>query len=132
MQSVFAIITKSIASEKYFCKEVFCNNFGCDGKKAILGALGRKFSEQLSEFKNPFSERNSILGMAFHDLSSTKTTILGATPGAIPGIDGNPPERFSFAATGKTTPKNNSMVVHKLFRDCLYKLSPLLTPFPLT
>ena len=41
--------------------------------------------------------RNSILGMASHDLSNTKTTILGATPGAIPGIDGNPHERFSFA-----------------------------------
>ena len=29
-------------------------------------------------------------------MSSTKTTILGATPGAILGIDGNPHERFSF------------------------------------
>ena len=35
--------------------------------------------------------------MASHDLSNTKTKILGATPGAIPGIDGNPHERFSFA-----------------------------------
>ena len=41
--------------------------------------------------------RNSILGMASHDLSNTKTTILGATPWAIPGIDGNPHERSSFA-----------------------------------
>ena len=41
--------------------------------------------------------RNSILGMASHDLSNTKTTIHGATPGAIPGIDGNPHETFSFA-----------------------------------
>ena len=31
--------------------------------------------------------RNSILGMASHDLSSTNITILGATPGAIAGID---------------------------------------------
>ena len=31
--------------------------------------------------------RNSILEMASHDLSNTKTTILGATPGAILGID---------------------------------------------
>ena len=31
MQSVFVIITKLIASNKYFCKEVFCNNFGRDG-----------------------------------------------------------------------------------------------------
>ena len=31
MQSVFVIITKLIASKKYFCKEVFCNNFGRDG-----------------------------------------------------------------------------------------------------
>ena len=28
--------------------------------------------------------------MASHDLSNTKTTILGATPGVIPGIDRNP------------------------------------------
>ena len=41
--------------------------------------------------------RNSILGMASHDLINTKPTILGATLGAIPGIAANPPERFSFA-----------------------------------
>ena len=35
--------------------------------------------------------------MASRDLSNTKTTILGATPGAIPIIDGNPHEGFSFA-----------------------------------
>ena len=35
--------------------------------------------------------------MASHDLSNTKTAILGATPGAIPRIDENPHERFSFA-----------------------------------
>ena len=35
--------------------------------------------------------------MASHDLSNTETTILGATPGAIPGIHGKPDERFSFA-----------------------------------
>ena len=40
--------------------------------------------------------RNSILGMASHDLSNTKTTILGATPGVILRIDGHPHERFSF------------------------------------
>ena len=34
--------------------------------------------------------RNPILGMASHDLCSVKTTTLGA----IPGIDGNPHERF--------------------------------------
>ena len=42
--------------------------------------------------------QNSTLGMAFHDLSNTKTTILGTTLGAIPGIDGNPHERSSFYA----------------------------------
>ena len=31
MQSVFVIITKLIASENYFCKEFFCNNFGRGG-----------------------------------------------------------------------------------------------------
>ena len=35
MQSVLAIITKLIASKNYFCKEVFCNNFGRDG--SVLG-----------------------------------------------------------------------------------------------
>ena len=35
--------------------------------------------------------------MAFHDLSNTKTIVLGATPRSIPRIDGNPHERFSFA-----------------------------------
>ena len=29
--------------------------------------------------------------------AAEKATILGATPRAIPGIDGNPHERFSFA-----------------------------------
>ena len=43
------------------------------------------------------SLRNSIFGMASHDLSNTKTRILGATPGAIPGIDGNAHERPSFS-----------------------------------
>ena len=33
---------------------------------------------------------NPILGMASHDLSNAKTISLGAIPGAIPGIDGNP------------------------------------------
>ena len=75
-------------------------------RKNALG-VKRPFSE-LSESSGVFSEqlgignsilgiRNSILGMASHDLINTKTTILGATLGAIPGIAANPPERFSFA-----------------------------------
>ena len=56
------------------------------------------FSEQLSEFRNSVLRmRNSILGMASHDLSNTKTTILGATLGATPRNDGNPNESYSFA-----------------------------------
>ena len=35
MQSVFVIITKLVASKKYFCKEVFCNDFGRVG--SVLG-----------------------------------------------------------------------------------------------
>ena len=63
-------------------------------------------SEQLSECEIPFSEYEipfSEYEIPFsewhptHDLSNTTSTILGATPGAIPGIDGNPHERFSFA-----------------------------------
>ena len=41
------------------------------------------------------NSQNPILGMASHDLCNVKTTILGAAPGAIPGIDGNPHGRFS-------------------------------------
>ena len=69
-------------------------------EKAILGALGEFrgiLGAALGIRNSILGMRNSILGMASHDLSSTKTTILGATPGAIPGIDGNPHERFSFA-----------------------------------
>ena len=39
--------------------------------------------------------RNPILGMASHDLGNAKTIILGATPGAMPGVDGTPHERLS-------------------------------------
>ena len=56
------------------------------------------FSEQLSEFEIPFSEYEiSFSQYETHDLSNTKATILGATSGAILGIDGHPHERFSFA-----------------------------------
>ena len=75
-------------------------------RKNALGAK-RPFSE-LWESSGAFTEKRSrssgkrfsefkLLGMGSHDLSNTKTKILGATPGAIPGIDGNPHERFSFA-----------------------------------
>ena len=37
-----------------------------------------------------------FIGMASHDLSNTKATILRATRGAIPKIDENPHKRFSF------------------------------------
>ena len=69
-------------------------------EKAILGALGefRGILEATLGIQNSIlGIRNSILGMASHDWSNMKTTILGATPGAIPGIHGNPHERFSFA-----------------------------------
>ena len=62
-------------------------------EKAILGALG----EFRGILRVALGIRNSILGMSSHDLSNTKTKILGATPGAIPGTDKNPHERFSFA-----------------------------------
>ena len=71
-------------------------------EKAILGALGAFWGilGATLEIRNSIlGIRNSILGMASHDLSNTKTTILGVTPGEIPGIDGNPYERFSFAPT---------------------------------
>ena len=58
-----------------------------------LGALGEFrtiLGEALGIRNSILGIRKSILRMASHDLSNTKTTILGATPGAIPGIDGNP------------------------------------------
>ena len=69
-------------------------------EKAILGALGESqgiLGAALGIRNSILGIRNCILGMASHDLSNTKTTILGATPGAIPGVDGSPHERFSFA-----------------------------------
>ena len=57
------------------------------------------FQEQLSEFRQRFSECKSISrkGISRHDQYSTRTTLLGTTPGAIPQIDGNPHERCSLA-----------------------------------
>ena len=69
-------------------------------EKAILGALGEFpgiLGAALGVQKLILRMRNSILGMASHDLSNTKTTILGGTPRAILEIDGHPHERFSFA-----------------------------------
>ena len=65
-------------------------------KKAILGALGA-FRGLLGVQRIFLGMQNPILGMASHDLCNAKTIVLGATPGAIPGLDGNPHERFSFA-----------------------------------
>ena len=66
-------------------------------EKAILGEFRGILGAALGIRNSILGMRNSILGMASHDLSNTKTKILGATPGAIPEIDGNPHERFSFA-----------------------------------
>ena len=63
---------------------------GSRSEKAILGALGefRGILRAALGIRNSIlGIRNSTLGMASHDLSSTKATILGATPGAIPGIE---------------------------------------------
>ena len=62
-------------------------------EKAIVGALGEFrgiLGAALGIRNSIIGIRNSILGMAFHDLSNMKTISLGATPGAIPGIDGKP------------------------------------------
>ena len=70
-------------------------------EKAILGALGEFrgiLGAALGVRNSILGIRNSILGMASHDLSNTKTTILGATPGAMPGIDGNPSKIFICAS----------------------------------
>ena len=71
--------------------------------------------------------------MASRDLRNTKTTILGATPEAIPGIDGKPHEQFSFAPAfselffknwgGPRAPEN--FVSAKVVRT---KTDPLLEP----
>ena len=68
--------------------------------QALVGALGEFrgiLGAALGIQKLFLGIRSSTLGMTSHDLSYTKTTILGATPGAIPRTGGNPHERFSFA-----------------------------------
>ena len=73
------------------------NALGVKGPFSELSESSGVFSEQLSELEIPFPGiRNSILGMASHDLINTKPTILGATLGAIPGIAANPHEIFTF------------------------------------
>ena len=67
-------------------------------EKAVLGALGAFrgiLGAALGVQTIILGMRNSILGMASHGFCNAKTTILGATAGATPGIDGNPHERFS-------------------------------------
>ena len=49
MQSVFAIVAKLIASINYFCKEVFCNNFGRDGTLRPLYVTDMMFSRNNSK-----------------------------------------------------------------------------------
>ena len=69
-------------------------------EKAILGALGEFrgiLGAGLGIRNSILGIRDSILEVESHDLSNRKTTILGATPGAIPRIDGKPRERFPFA-----------------------------------
>ena len=107
--------TPWIITEKNSKKQTVCNNFQKRGnhpqfqekrfrsKKTIPGALGEFrgiLGAALGIQKVILGIRKSILGMASHDLSNTKTTIFGATPGAIPGIDGDPHEKkknLSFA-----------------------------------
>ena len=65
-------------------------------EKAILRPLGEFRGILGAALGIPqliLGKRNSILGMASHDLCNAKTTILGATPGGILGIDGCPHER---------------------------------------
>ena len=68
-------------------------------EKAIPGALGAFqgiLGAALGVKRIILGMRNPILGTAPRDLCNAKATILGATPGAIPGIDGNPHGRISF------------------------------------
>ena len=44
MQSAFVIISKFIASKKYLCKELFCNNFGRDGTRCVFAPFSVAFS----------------------------------------------------------------------------------------
>ena len=65
-------------------------------KRPISGAL-RAFrgilTATLRVQKTILGMRNPILGMASHDLCNAEPTILGATPGAIPEIYGNPHQK---------------------------------------
>ena len=67
MQSVFVIITKLIASKKYFCKEVFCNNFGRDGTRTKACFLS--FSVGLT--------RKILWELAHLRIQTVRETVLG-------------------------------------------------------
>ena len=60
MQSVFVLVTKLIASKNYFCKEVFCNNFGRVGKLEFRGKVRREdfenFISNFVSFPEPFKK----------------------------------------------------------------------------
>ena len=77
MQSVFVILTKLIASKSYYCKEVFCNNFGRDGIFSTRGAR--------------------IVGVSDIPLTSSATRLAGAPLQCEAGaarVHGNKANRF--------------------------------------
>ena len=70
-------------------------------ERAILGALGEFrgiLGAALGIGNSILGIRNSILRMASHNLINTKSTILGATLAANPGIAMSPPERVSSSS----------------------------------
>ena len=77
-------------------------------EKAILGALGEFrgiLGAALGIRNSILGMRNSILGMEAHDLSNTKATILGATPGAIPELMKTHMKDFHFAPVFQKHPR---------------------------
>ena len=74
MQSVFVIITKLIASKHYFCKEVFCNNFGRDGSRDLKFLSATRSRMEMLTKENVFGAKTAPTA-----ISRTSTPLLRAT-----------------------------------------------------
>ena len=71
MQSGFVTIAKLIAPKHYFCKEVFCNNFGRDG--TIIGHCPRTLRPVFPVFAFQLSKQQNRT-------RTTSSTVLGTPP----------------------------------------------------
>ena len=92
MQSAFVIITKLLASKNDFCKEVFCNNFGRDGKLFVPPLRPRVCSRDKPGFAGlPLYKVRRKPGFVpgFHRVrSKDKPGLSPGLPGVVPRATG--------------------------------------------